>query len=265
MEWATFSYGGLVTISYSHAILALLLFSTIGCANPPEGITAKPDPNSDKTAFWPVYGAPISLPGSQTLLIPLGIDSYDAVNRVSFGLSSGFVSGGSSMSGGWFSTSGPDFDSGNIHWNNVVFYDTKTGESHLLLDRRAVICRYIAPQVQDQKVAKAPRYLLFAIADSDTNGDGVINEKDALILYVCDPSGHNLIPVTPAMTQFQNVTADADDSAIYVQIAFNVRSDHQASADDPTRVLRIDPLHPAMGKPIFDDELTKKAFHIVVP
>jgi hypothetical protein len=230
-----------------------LLLAAVGCMSQPEELKAKADTNSE-------FGSPIAPPNSNTVLIPFAIDSQ------SYGLSVGYIStGASSERYGSVSGSGDFFDIWQTHWNNVVFYDKKTLETHLLLDRNALISRFIAPHNQDDKKNLPPQYFLFAIADTDTNGDGAINENDALILYVSDVAGRTLTRVTPLMTHFEDVVTDPDDNALYVRIKIDAKGDHDFSGNDPTTILRVDPMHPVEGKPITADELRQRAFHIVVP
>ena len=257
----------MITVFVPRITVLFLLLAVAGCMDQPEGLKAKADANSDNKSLWPAFGSAIAPRNSEVVLIPFGVDSNESLNRLSYGgISSGFVSSAySSVDSYSYSASGDFFDTGQIHWNNVVFYNKKTGQSHLLLDRRAVIGRYMAPYDPDNKEVQRPQYFLFAIADADTNGDGLINENDALSLYVSDASGQGLTRVTPPMTHFEGVVTDPDDHTLYVQIRLDAKGYHNFTADDPTTFLHVDPLHPAEGTPVFANDLRQRAFRIVVP
>jgi hypothetical protein len=251
-------------------LACVFLFCITGCMSQDglqDGLKAKADADQDAKSMHTVLGTPIVPPSCDTVLIPVGIDSNFLQERMAYGISGGWSSSGfiSSMGSGSYFVSGKFFDTGTIHWNNVVFYDKKTQQTHLLLDWRAVICEYLGPNSDAAgKPAKPPQYFLFAIADADTNKDGIINEKDALSLYVSDPSGHKITRVSPAGTHFEKVIFDdTNDHALYVQISIDSNHDGQFSPNDENVILLVDPLKPSEGMPMVGDQLKDQAFRIV--
>ena len=112
---------------------------------------------------------------------------------------SGGFSSFASQGGGSVSLSksfGDYLSAETIHWNNLVFCAKAGGQCHLLLDHKAVICKAYFPGPPKDK-SEVPRYLLLGIAEEDTNGDGYINDQDAVVLFVADLAGRNLIRLTP--------------------------------------------------------------------
>ena len=250
------------TKQFACGLLAcILLFCITGCMNQ-DGMKANTGADEDSEAMQTTLGTPIVPPSCGTVLIPLRTDSSQRM--VYGGISSGWTSASWLGTGSYF-VSGNFLDSGDIYWNNVVFFDKKNQQSHLLLDWRAVICRYLIPHLDEPGTpSKPPQYFLFAIADADTNKDGVINEQDALCLYVSDPSGYKITRVTPAGTHFENVAFDdTNDHALYVQITPDSNHDGKFTENDAKVILLVDPLNPSEGTPVVSDQLKHQAFKIV--
>lgn len=229
----------------------------------PAHAQANNEPGTSRTQF----GAPILLEGSNTVLVPFGGDGLFIPGKLALGPAF-FLS--DSLSGGVGSpvpvTSalalGSCFDSGEMHWNNAIVYDAQGRQSRLLLNRRATILHFYAPRSEP---AHDAAYLLFAIADNDTNQDGVIDDHDAVVLYVSDAAGRSLAAVTPPDAHFNSVTFTSRADSLYAQISTDPESTHKFTGANPVQMLRIDPLHPAVGAPIWTDDLPQQALHLVQP
>jgi hypothetical protein len=247
------------TNRFACGLLACILpFCITGCMNQ-DGMKANTGADDATQAMKTMLGTPIVPPSCDTVLIPLRTDS--SKQMIYGGISSGWYST-SWLGTGSYSVSGDFLDSGAIYWNNVVFFDKKNQQSRLLLDWRAVICQYLIPHSDTPSTPpKPPQYFLFAIADADTNKDGVINGQDALCLYVSDPSGHKITRVTPADTHFETaVFDDTNDHALYVEITLDSNHDGKFTENDATVILLVDPLNPSEGTPVVSDQLKRQAF-----
>ena len=92
----------------------------------------------------PVYGVPITPAGSDVVLIPFSVDldrskvAWDKAAPASAARSMETVS--------FLSRAPVTGTAGAVNWNNAILFDRATGESRLLLDRRAVVTRFYYPQ-----------------------------------------------------------------------------------------------------------------------
>lgn len=251
----------------------LLLALTVGaCAPlPPEGLRVG-EKNTDKLSA--AFGDPILLEQSKFVLIPFGVLAPDGggskgmfSDSGSFFGSASYAGGFGSSLGGSVSAFGDDYlraDAGN--WNNVVFYDTAGGGTHLLLDRRAVITEAFlprAPKKGDRPDAPGPRPMLFALAEADTNGDKFINREDAVVLFLSTPDGRSLTPLTPAGMRYAEHTLDPARAALYARVVRDTNGDRRFGSGDETIFLRVDLNNPGQGQPILPTDLAGRASALV--
>ena len=98
------------------------------------------------------------------------------------------------------------------YWN-IVFYNTATGESHLLSDSQKMVIHSYGPQesgsssqtvtaaefaaYQKAGSSQTEKLLYYAVRAKDFNKDGVIDEKDPNYLFTSDRAGRNFRQVSP--------------------------------------------------------------------
>ncbi len=78
---------------------------------------------------------------------------------------------------------------------NVIFLEPGDHPAHLLLNRPALIRSVSFPRSQDDSLQS---WITYEIAFEDTDGDGGLDEDDAVSLYVSDLHGAAFHPVLPA-------------------------------------------------------------------
>lgn len=238
-----------------------------GCASDrPEGLPVSREPGRGR--WEPAFGDAIVVQRSDYVMIPFALQQSQVQGQAGFAIASQVMSFSPSVSlqsGVGFQlaqSSGGYYSTGGILWNNVVFCRKNGAESHLLLDRKAVICKSWLPDPSRPKGHEESKYLFFGIADQDTNGDGYLNGDDAVILYLCDLSGGGLTRLTPQGTQLADIQIDGNDTA-YARILRKPPGTKEFGPDAQSLVLRIDLHQPGEGTPIPDEELREKALSIV--
>src|SRR5688500_17255811 len=142
----------------------LLAFVVEGCAEPrPRGMPALPQRD---VRMHPAWGTPIFIGDTGVVAVPFAAERDEAEQPSSFGFGSGSSIGWSASWVGSESTFG--YRSGqDLRWNNVAFVDAKTRSSHLLLDDRAMICRFYAPDPKQDLGAYRNHFLLVGIVRED--------------------------------------------------------------------------------------------------
>jgi hypothetical protein len=61
------------------------------------------------------------------------------------------------------------------------------------------------------------------------------------------------------------VTFDSSGSTLYVQIATDPDGNHKFDNSSPITFLHIEPEHPVLGAPMWNDDLQQEAAHLVAP
>lgn len=172
-------------------------------------------------------------------------------------------------------------------WNNVVLFNADTGESRLLLGRRAVITRFIYPQPapkvwQDGEWVAAgasrspyvpdagpewPRDLiLLGVATRDTNRDGIIDADDAAAAYVASLTGgpESLTRVTPEGVAWLDMLHPADEPNIYLIAADDADRDGYFGGEADERYFyAVTQNAPFTSTPMTPTGLRRQAIEIV--
>jgi hypothetical protein len=124
------------------------------------------------------------------------------------------------------------------HWStnenrsNLLFMHPKTGESHLLLERRAWISMFNHPRPMNEYDGSGDlrTVCVYAIVFDDTDGDSLLTNEDKSSHWISDLNGRNLTMIAGTNETFGRVV-EVDD-VVYVC--------KRASADDsidiPNRV-----------------------------
>lgn len=208
-----------------------------------------------------VIGTPISLPGSDHALLPVTLEhlkawfepdpyyGYSASDSVDYSLRDPYRYLQAEMV------------SWRIHWHNVIFHDQQTDETHILLDRPAVISRYqiIGQPPKDKDDTYRIDCLLFSISDSDTNKDGLIDADDAVVVYACDVDGSNLRRITPEGSMLLRVNYVPKQRLMYLATIADTNQDGEYTTHDERTLLSYRVTDPGPGQPVLDQNLIDQA------
>jgi hypothetical protein len=143
---------------------------------------------------------------------------------------------------------------------NAVVRNVKTGEDRLLLSQPSQIDRLVLPR---ESCAKGEgtlpcNVLLWMIRPRDSNNDGLINGKDAIVAYLSDLSASNLQQVTPSeSTVLENIWSPEDHSMIF-QIRKDTNGDKQFTDEDGSDLIRVDFEKLTMGVALLSETTRKK-------
>ncbi|BCL35565.1 hypothetical protein [Nostoc sp. MS1] len=137
---------------------------------------------------------------------------------------------------------------------NLIFYHKQTGESHILLDKKAIINSYdlLEAKITDKPVTRA---WFYQIIDQDTNKDKNLNQEDAVIGYISDLSGKNLIQVTPNNTKIINWVVLPSQKAIFIKIIKDSDNDNKFTGADKTNFVRVSLEKPSIGTEIISEQI----------
>ncbi len=148
--------------------------------------------------------------------------------------------------------------------NNIVFYNKKTDETHLLLQKPAVISKFYFPHYEKEYSGKKYWFILLGIGEDDTNGDGYINNEDAEKVYIADLSGRNLKQITPDNTQLTDWYIDTETNNILMKVRFDSNKDKKFSSSDEIEILKTSIGAPAQGTQVISDEIKNNIKKILV-
>ncbi|HJV38849.1 MAG TPA: hypothetical protein VJ528_08435 [Geothrix sp.] len=168
-------------------------------------------------------GLPKPLKGTDTLLVP--VEGLPQESEEPRGIGS-------------YSKGAP-----NVPLFNLLFVDAKTLASRPLLARKSLILRY--DTLEDGEEGRSARVdgLLVSIVDTDTNGNGRLDEGDEARIWLCDASGRNLRAVTAAGTTCANWQYDSLRRTAYLVV--ETRSEARKAESAEVLAVPIDGAQPA--------------------
>lgn len=219
-----------------------------------EGLAVNPKEDKGRLKVTVEYGLPLSLEGADFSIIPVTLEKRkqgeerEMVSKEVSYKSRYDSYGGSS----YFSYWGPYY--------NLVFVNKKTGESRPLLTEKGFIAGVYFPEKRYDKkdIEIKPTFLLLKIATTDTNHDGVINEKDASAAFIANIDGTKLTQITPDNTQMGWWHYDTDSQRLFVEIVHDVNNDRRFNWDDPQTVVSVNILDPKIGRDFVPEEIKSK-------
>ena len=198
------------------------------------------------------FNQPVSVDSSAVVMYPLTLDKNDEEDR---GL-------------------GSSYSNPATYWN-IVFYNTATGQSHLLDDRRKmVICSYTpsnsnagsSPEQGSRESGhnQVDKFLYYSIIITDFNKDGRLNSDDPTYLFVSDKNGENLKQVSPTNLNVSSWQTIKATNRILLQVTKDSNGDGQFTDKDETIPMAYDLSKDRVSKEIFRDDfkkILKKTLH----
>jgi len=132
---------------------------------------------------------------------------------------------------------------------NLLFYHKVTGSTYPLTRDTlhilsfAIHNEYVKPMI------------FFRIVKKDINDDRKYNSKDAVMLFISDQNGRNLVQVTPENEQFFDYFYYPETKTILVKTAIDVDNDKAFTSRDETNFREVKLEAPAFGREIFTQGL----------
>jgi hypothetical protein len=211
--------------------------------------------NRERKQQMLMYGDYTDLDSTDYLLIPLGMKTLESP-RGGLHAKTASASTEETTSVSNFQSYKYNFYSLNFEdCNNIIFYNKKTEETHLLLQKPAIISKFYFPYYDKEYTGKRYWFILLGIREDDSNADGYINADDAEKVYVADLSGANMIQVTPDNTQLIDWYIDNATNNILMKVHLDSNNDLRFNDYDDVDILKTKIDNLSQGIPIINKEI----------
>ncbi|MBA3970745.1 MAG: hypothetical protein H0X46_01115 [Bacteroidetes bacterium] len=210
--------------------------------------------NDNKNQQILVYGDYVDLDSTDFLLIPLGMKTIE--EKDGRGLRSKTDEEYSGSHTGSYRNYKYNFyslDFGNC--NNIIFYNKKNDETHLLLQKPAIISQFYFPHYDKEYTGEKYYFILLGIREGDTNADGYINNEDAESVYLSDLSGKNMCRINSDNTQLVDWFIDISTNNILMKVRSDSNNDHKFNYYDEIDIVKTSISTPDIGKKIISKEI----------
>jgi len=211
-----------------------------------------------------VYEMPLLTEGSDFFVVPVSLKkvSKDQETKGAWSRSSDTSSSWGSGSYSRVDYMGYSFFNGPCH--NLIFINKKSGQAEKLLNERAYIDSVFFPDKKYLAEEKTkPTFILLEIAKKDTNGDGTINNKDALAGYLVGLDGKGLTQITPSDTNMVSWRYDQDSKKLFVKVVEDTNGDKKFTEEDNEKILIVDTDKPGMGQELVPEDIKKDIDHVI--
>jgi hypothetical protein len=141
---------------------------------------------------------------------------------------------------------------------NIVFYNTRTGEQHLLSDKKMLIHSYNAKYENDLKIQLSKKFIFYNITTEDFNGDKKFTNEDATYLFITDKAGNNLKQISPSNYNLQNWEFIASSNKIIMTLKKDSDKNKSFDAKDEITNFIYDMNKGEEAKEIFTTDLKNK-------
>ena len=148
----------------------------------------------------------------------------------------------------------------NFYWN-IIFYDSKTSEKHLITNSKVLISNYTdnygfsssGANQNSIDMSSSKKYLFYSIRNFDANKNGKIDLSDPEYLFVSDRKGFNLKQLSPEKTHLVNWDYIASSNKIMMNVLNDDNGDKNWDEKDPLITYVYDMNSNLPAKLIFDD------------
>lgn len=141
---------------------------------------------------------------------------------------------------------------------NMIFHSLKTGQSHLLLNKKAVITQWQFLELKKEKDKPVRKVLLLRLIEADTNGDQKFDWNDASVAYLADNLGKNMRQITPLNAQISGWKYDKNRNIIFLRVIKDSDNNKKFTSQDEVNFIKVNPNNPAPGKEIISDKIQQQ-------
>ncbi|KST62986.1 hypothetical protein [Mastigocoleus testarum] len=151
----------------------------------------------------------------------------------------------------------------STNFYNIIFYNKKTGETSLLLNKQAIIKSFNfleidVPPIAEQAKKTSKNVWLYRMITTDTNQDGKLDDLDAIIGYISDFAGKNLLQITPPNTQLVNWSVLPEQGEVLIKLINDSDKDLKFTDKDKINFIKVDLNKPKIGTNFINNELEQK-------
>ena len=201
-----------------------------------------------------IYGQPISIKNTDFTIIPMKIVNERDIAEARY------------------TDDGKTAEDISQNAHNLIFFDEKTKETHLLTTQKFKRIAFSFEEVGTYK--ESSTIILYKTIHEDSNQDGFYDWKDAVMMYVSDNRGRYFRAVTPRNTRTIDWTVEKEKGLIYFRYIADSDSNHVFDLKDPVYINKLDlkQLRDAksmkdstqISTPLIDDEERKRYEEILL-
>lgn len=126
---------------------------------------------------------------------------------------------------------------------NVAHYNRATNTRNNLFDKPVLVNNIYYPSTEPDSINEKPvirDYYLISVYDEDTNGDGLINNKDLRRFYHFDLDGKNKTTLIPSNYSVLGSQYDNQNDQLFIRAKLDKNDNGMLEIDEATHLFWID-------------------------
>lgn len=147
----------------------------------------------------------------------------------------------------------------NGHWN-IIFYNSLTGEYHLLSERKMLIENYNFKYQSHykEKFINRGNHIFYSIRTDDYNKDNKLTEQDPQYLFISDKFGKNFRQISPTNHTIKNWEFIQSSNKVIMIVGKDSNNNKQFDNSDETATFEIDLENGTEANEVFPDDFKNK-------
>jgi hypothetical protein len=147
----------------------------------------------------------------------------------------------------------------NRYWN-IIFYNSKTKEQHLLSERKMLIERYDYEYGSGESslISQTPNHIFYTIRTDDFNKDKKLTEIDPQYLFVSDKFGNNFTQVSPTNYNLNNWKYVRSSNKVILTVGKDSDKNNRFDNSDEIATFEVELGNGTEAQEIFDENFKGK-------
>lgn len=147
----------------------------------------------------------------------------------------------------------------NEYWN-LIFYDSKTKDIHLLTNQKMIILDYnYKGNYEDEKeFFFSTKYIFYTIRVDDFNKDKLLTEQDPKYLFISDKFGNNLKQISPKNYNLNSWRYVKSSNKVIMTVEMDSDGNSVFDRTDEITSFEIDLERDSLASEIFKNEFKSK-------
>lgn len=143
----------------------------------------------------------------------------------------------------------------NGYWN-IIFYNSKTKEYHLLSDRKIIIGNYDykSGSADNDNISHTTNHIFYTVRIDDFNKDKKLTDQDPQYLFISDKFGNNFRQVSPANYNLNNWKYIKSSNKVIMTVGKDSNKNIKFDNSDEITTFEIELDKGTEAKEIFGDD-----------
>lgn len=143
------------------------------------------------------------------------------------------------------------------NWN-IIFWNSKSNEYHLLTDKKVLIREYNLNSENETNGNRTYNAIYYKVTSFDYNNDKLLNDKDPDYLYISDREGNNFRRISPELYTLINWYFIRSSNKVVMTVKKDSDNDKEFDDDDEISTFEIDINKETEPRQVFFDDFKKK-------